>query len=348
NTLNYSTNFGGDHDLNLLAGMTIQQRKSEESIMTGGGFSNDLLKNFQGATLIDNPTEINTELKKVGYFARVNYAYKDKYLVNASFRRDGSSVFGVDSKYGNFPAVSLGWNVAKENFLLNSDIVNNLKFRASYGLTGAENFNVGDDNVNLYPYLALLQNSNAITDGSITPGVSPRNIANALLQWEASEEMTFGVDFGFLNNRISGSVDYYKRTSDELLLENPVSYITGFTSGIVNLGEVENKGVEVEIRTKNIVGEKFRWNSTLIASTNQNELLSFGDSNNALIEDDYGRNSQWINRIGEPISSFWGYVVDTDLYDDTQFRTTYVDNPWNRINGQADDTIVKDLNGDGI
>ncbi|MEP3374079.1 MAG: TonB-dependent receptor [Maribacter dokdonensis] len=348
NTLNYSTNFGGDHDLNLLAGMTIQQRKSEESIMTGGGFSNDLLKNFQGATLIDNPTEINTELKKVGYFARVNYAYKDKYLVNASFRRDGSSVFGVDSKYGNFPAVSLGWNVAKENFLLNSDIVNNLKFRASYGLTGAENFNVGDDNVNLYPYLALLQNSNAITDGSITPGVSPRNIANALLQWEASEEMTFGVDFGFLNNRISGSVDYYKRTSDELLLENPVSYITGFTSGIVNLGEVENKGVEVEIRTKNVVGEKFRWNSTLIASTNQNELLSFGDSNNALIEDDYGRNSQWINRIGEPISSFWGYVVDTDLYDDTQFRTTYVDNPWNRINGQADDTIVKDLNGDGI
>ncbi len=348
NTLNYSTNFGGDHDLNLLAGMTIQQRKSEESIMTGGGFSNDLLKNFQGATLIDNPTEINTELKKVGYFARVNYAYKDKYLVNASFRRDGSSVFGVDSKYGNFPAVSLGWNVAKENFLLNSDVVNNLKFRASYGLTGAENFNVGDDNVNLYPYLALLQNSNAITDGSITPGVSPRNIANALLQWEASEELTFGVDFGFLNNRISGSVDYYKRTSDELLLENPVSYITGFTSGIVNLGEVENKGVEVELRTKNIVGEKFRWNSTLIASTNQNELLSFGDSNNALIEDDYGRNSQWINRIGEPISSFWGYVVDTDLYDDTQFRTTYVDNPWNRINGQADDTIVKDLNGDGI
>ena len=78
------------------------------------------------------------------------------------------------------------------------------------------------------------------------------------------------------------------------------------------------------------------------------DRLSFGDSNNALIEDTYGRNSQWINRIGEPISSFWGYVVDTDAYDDTEFRTTYVDNPWNRINGQADDTIVKDLNGDGI
>lgn len=347
NTLNYTRTFG-DHDFNFLAGMTVQQRKSEESITTGNGYSNDLLKNLQGATAIASFSEVNTELRKVGYFGRINYAYKDKYLFNASFRRDGSSVFGINSKYGNFPAVSAGWNVAKENFLINSDVVSNLKLRASYGLTGAENFNVGDAIVNAWPYLALLQNSNAVVDGSIAAGVSPLNIANALLQWEASEEFTVGLDYGFFNNRISGSLDYYQRNSDELLLNNPVSYITGFSAGIVNLGEVQNRGWELELRTKNVVSEKFSWNSTLIASTNQNELLSFGDSNNALIEDTYGRNSQWINRIGEPISSFWGYVVDTDAYDDTAYRTTYVDNPWNRINGQADDTIVKDLNGDGI
>lgn len=348
NTLNYTKTFGDDHDLNLLLGATIQKRKSEESITTGSGFSNDLLKNFQGATLVDLPTETNTELKKLGYFARVNYAYKGKYLVNASFRRDGSSVFGIDSKWGNFPAVSLGWNVAKENFLLNSDVVNTMKFRASYGLTGAENFNVGDAIVNAWPYLALLQNSNSIDDGSIAAGVSPLNIANTLLQWEASKELTVGLDYGFFNNRISGSIDYYERTSDELLLNNPVSYISGFNSGIVNLGEVQNKGVELELRTRNVSNENFSWNSTLIASTNKNELLSFGDSNNALIEDSYGRNSQWINRIGEPISSFWGYVVDEEAFDETSFRTTYVDSPWNRINGQSDDTIVKDLNGDGL
>ncbi|WP_324025479.1 TonB-dependent receptor [Maribacter sp. BPC-D8] len=348
NTLNYNKTFGDDHDLSLLLGATIQKRKSEESITTGSGFSNDLLKNFQGATLVDLPTEINTELKKLGYFARVNYAYKGKYLLNASFRRDGSSVFGIDSKWGNFPAVSVGWNVAKENFLLNSDVVNTLKFRGSYGLTGAENFNVGDDIVNSWPYLALLQNSNAIDDGSIAAGVSPLNIANTLLQWEASKEFTVGLDYGFFNNRISGSIDYYQRTSDELLLNNPVSYISGFNSGIVNLGEVQNKGIELELRTRNVSNENFSWNSTFIASTNKNELLSFGDSNNALIEDDYGRNSQWINRIGEPISSFWGYVVDEEAFDETSFRTTYVDSPWNRINGQSDDTIVKDLNGDGL
>ncbi|WP_291966574.1 SusC/RagA family TonB-linked outer membrane protein [Maribacter sp.] len=348
NTLNYNKTYGDDHDLNVLLGATIQKRKSEESITEGSGFSNDLLKNFQGATVVDLPTEINTELKKIGYFARVNYAYKGKYLVNASFRRDGSSVFGVDSKWGNFPAVSLGWNVAKENFLLNSDVVNTMKFRASYGLTGAENFNVGDAIVNAWPYLALLQNSNSIDNGSIAAGVSPLNIANTLLQWEASKELTVGLDYGFFNNRISGSIDYYERTSDELLLNNPVSYISGFNSGIVNLGEVQNKGLELEIRTRNVSNENFSWNSTLIASTNKNELLSFGDSNNALIEDTYGRNSQWINRIGEPISSFWGYVVDEEAFDETSFRTTYVDSPWNRINGQSDDTIVKDLNGDGL
>ncbi len=348
NTLSYSKQFG-NHDLNLLGGFTVQQRKSETSQVRASGFTDDRLPNVQGANP-DNTTafQSNTELKKLGYFVRVNYAFADKYLFNASFRRDGSSVFGINSKWGNFPAVSVGWNAAKEDFLIDSEIVSNLKFRASYGLTGAENFNVGSEVVNAWPYLALLQNSNAIIDGTTVSGVSPLNIANTLLQWEASEEQTFGVDYGFLNNRITGSIDYYQRNSDELLLNNPVSYLTGFSNGIVNLGEVQNRGFEFELRTRNITNEKFSWNSTLIASTNQNELISFGDSNNALIEDTYGRNSQWINRIGEPISSFWGYVVDEAAYDDTTFRTTYVDNPWNRINGQADDTIVKDLNGDGI
>ncbi|TDT38749.1 TonB-linked SusC/RagA family outer membrane protein [Maribacter spongiicola] len=346
NLLTYNKTFG-NHDLDLLAGMTVQQRSSQNSEVTGNGYTNDLLKNLEGATAISEFEEVNVVRKKVGYFARLNYAYNDKYLFNASFRRDGSSVFGLDTKYGNFPAISAGWNVAKEDFLKDSKIINNLKFRVSYGLTGSENFNVGDDNINTYPYLALLNNTNAVVDGNVVTGVSPLNIANALLQWEASEEFNPAVDFGFFNNRISGSLDYYQRTSDKLLLENPVSYITGFSSGIVNLGEVQNTGWELELRTKNILTEKFRWNSTFIASTNQNELLSFGDSNNALIEDTYGRNSQWINRIGEPISSFWGYVVDP-TYSDVEYRTTYVDNPWNRINGEAQDTKVLDLNGDGI
>jgi TonB-dependent starch-binding outer membrane protein SusC len=341
NTLDYSKTIG-KHELDFLVGATFQRRGSENSTISANGFSNDLLKNLQGATLISAYQELNFERKKIGYFSRINYAYNNKYLVNASFRRDGSSVFGIDSKWGNFPALSVGWNAHNEDFLMNSSLVSLLKFRVSYGLTGNENFNVGDDIVNAYPYLALLNTTNAISNNNIEAGVAARNIANTFLQWEASREFSPGVDFGLLNNRITGSFDYYIRTSDKLLLQNPVSYVTGFTSGIVNLGEVANSGLELEIRTINVTKENFRWNTTLIASTNKNELLSFGESNGALLEDSYGRNSQWINLIGNPISSFYGFVVDRELPD------TYINTPYHPINSSGQDIIVKDLNGDGL
>ncbi|MEX1381932.1 MAG: TonB-dependent receptor [Lutibacter sp.] len=341
NTLSYNTQID-DHEISALAGMTFQKRKYETSQIVGTGYTNDLLKNLQGATTVVSEGEYNIEKNKIGYFGRITYAYANKYLFNASFRRDGSSVFGVDSKWGNFPAVSAGWNAHNESFLSENDVLSKLKFRISYGLTGAENFNVGDDLVNAWPYLAQLDNTNAITNGGISAGVSPKNIANLLLQWEASEELNPGVDFGFLNGKISGSLDYYIRTSDQLLLNNPVSYVTGFNNGIVNLGKVENSGWEFELRTRNVSNEKFSWNTTLIASTNKNELLDYGESDGALTEDGFGRNSQWINSVGNPISSFYGYVVDKELANE------YWDSPWLPINGTSEDVIVKDLNGDGL
>ncbi|MFY0598908.1 MAG: TonB-dependent receptor [Cyclobacteriaceae bacterium] len=347
NTLSYSKEFG-NHDIGGLVGITIQKRTSNYSEVTGVGYTNDLLKNLEAATLISEPAEVNTEWNKIGYFARVNYAYGGKYLLNASFRRDGSSVFGPNSKYGNFPAISAGWNVSDEKFLAGNNIISDLKLRVSYGETGSERFTTGSgDVVDAWPYLALLDGNNAVIDGAIVNGVSPLNIANSQLQWEASREFNPAVDFGFFSNRISGSLDYYSRTSESLLLQNPVSYVTGFQDGIVNLGKVRNQGFEFELRTRNLVKNGLTWNSTIITSTNQNELLGLGDSDGALLQDTYGRNSQWINLIGNPISSFYGYVVDTDKYNDADFRVAYVDNPWNRINGQADDTVVRDLNGDG-
>jgi len=341
NTVAYNKTFN-DHDLGVLVGATFQKRRTENSVIDGTGFTNDLLKNLQGATIVSAFQEVNAEKNKIGYFARVNYAFADKYLINASFRRDASSVFGIDSKWGNFPAVSVGWNAHNEDFLSNSGFLNRLKLRASYGLTGNENFNVGDDIVNAYPYLALLSTTNAITDGSITPGVTAINIANTLLQWEASKEFNPGIDFGILDDRISGSIDYYVRTSDKLLLENPVSYVTGFDAGIVNLGEVENSGFEFELRSKNVSNKDFKWSTTLIASTNKNELINFGESDGQILQDNFGRNSEWINSVGNPISSFYGYVVDSELANE------YWNSPFIPINGTAEDVIVKDLNGDGI
>ncbi len=343
NFLTYNKTFG-KHDLSAMLGLTIQERNTEYNEVVGSGYANDLLKNLAGATSVSEQVENKLVRRKIGYFARVNYSYNDRFLLNASFRRDGSSVFGVDSKWGNFPAVSVGWNIHNEEFMSDNNLITIAKLRASYGLTGAENFNVGDDIVNTWPYLALLNSANAIVDGNVVGGFTPRNVANTLLQWEASAELDIGLDFGLLNNRITGSVDYYERTSDNLLLLNPVSYGTGFNSAIVNLGEVKNSGFEFEVRTRNFVKGNLKWNTTLIASTNENELTAFGDSDGALLEDVFGRNSQWINQVGSPISSFWGYVVDRsqEVPDD------YVTTPTVPINGGAQDAIVLDLNGDGI
>ncbi|MDW3209923.1 MAG: TonB-dependent receptor [Reichenbachiella sp.] len=343
NFITYNKGFG-DHDLNAMVGLTVQQRTTDYNEVVGTGYSNDLLKNLAGATSVSEQVDVNLVRRKIGYFARVNYAFNDRYLLNASFRRDGSSVFGVDSKWGNFPAVSAGWNVHNEGFMAGNNFLSILKLRASYGRTGSENFSVGDDIVNTWPYLALLNPANAVVDNTVTGGFTPRNVANSLLQWEASAELTVGVDYGLLGNRITGSVDYYDRVSDNLLLLNPVSYGTGFNSAIVNLGEVKNSGFEFELRTKNVVETKFAWSTTLIASTNKNELTAFGDSDGQLLEDTFGRNSQWINEVGSPISTFYGYVVDRS----NPIPDEYVTTPSVPINGQGEDVIVVDLNGDGV
>ncbi|UXX78261.1 SusC/RagA family TonB-linked outer membrane protein [Reichenbachiella carrageenanivorans] len=344
NILTYNKGFG-DHDLGAMAGLTIQKRTNDYNEVVGSGYANDRLKNLAGATSVSEQLENQIVTTKVGYFARVNYSYKERYLFNASYRRDGGSVFGIDSKWGSFPAISAGWNVHNEDFMSSNNILSILKLRASYGLTGTEKFNVGDDLVNAWPYLALLNSTNnAVVNGSVAAGVSPLNVANTLLQWEGSAELSIGVDYGLLGNRITGSVDYYNRVSDNLLLQNPVSYGTGFNAAIVNLGEVRNSGFEVELRTKNIVTSKFAWSTTFIASTNKNELTAFGESNGALLEDTFGRNSQWINEIGNPISSFYGYVVDRSKPIPNEYVTT----PSVPINGQGQDVVVVDLNGDGI
>ncbi|MBX2845561.1 MAG: SusC/RagA family TonB-linked outer membrane protein [Saprospiraceae bacterium] len=341
NTISYVRSFD-QHSFNAVAGGTFSQEDIQQNEFEGTGFSNDLLPNLLGATQISEFAEIGGEKNRVSYYGRVNYAFADKYLATASLRRDASSVFGPDNKWGSFPAFSVGWNIAREDFLADSDIFSDLKLRASWGLTGNDIYNVGNIVENFYPYIALLNPSNAIADGTITSGFAPQNIPNSLLQWEAQREINPGIDFGLLRGAIQGSVDYYNRTSEELLLNNPVSYVTGFADGIENRGEVVNRGFEFELRSKNITKEKFQWQSTVIATTNENELTDFGDSNGQILQDQFGRQSEWINLVGNPISSFYGYVVDSEL--ENQYWTT----PFFPINGESRDIIVKDLNGDGI
>jgi hypothetical protein len=172
--------------------------------------------------------------------------------------------------------------------------------------------------------------------------VNPLNIPNPDLSWERQIEFNPGLDFALFSNKVSGSVDYYSRTSDQLLLYNPISSTTGFSNALVNLGKVKNSGFEVEIRTKNISSDNFRWSTTLLGSKNKNELLNFADSNGQIQSVDSKRAAEWINMEGSPISSFYGWVVDTEI------PLEFIKDPYHPIGASAQDVYVKDLNGDGL
>jgi TonB-linked SusC/RagA family outer membrane protein len=336
----------GKHEINAVAGFSAEQWDYEIEAATGIGYTSDLVRTLSAATTIAEATSEEYQQRLMSYFGRVNYAYDNKYLLSISARKDGYSAFGPDSKYGFFPAVSAGWTLSNEDYLRDSKMINYLKLRASYGLTGNNAFDIGSgdfrNQINSYPYLSLIGSSSASFNNSIVNGFNPLNISNASLGWEKSVEVNPGIDFGLFNNRLTGSVDVYKRTSEDLLLDVPVSYTTGFPNALDNRGKVENRGIEIELKTKNVIRPNFQWNSTFIASRNENELLDFAESDGLITNVDTKRAAEWINLVGNPISSFYGWVVDTEI------PAEYIKSPWERVRQTNREVYVKDLNGDGV
>jgi len=341
NYLSYDKKIGS-HEVNAVLGISAEKWDTKRSNTTGTGYDSDLIQTISGATTISSAGSTEYQERFQSYFGRINYAFNYKYLLSLSLRRDGSSIFGNDNKYGNFPAVSVGWVASEEDFLQNNSMVNFFKFRFSYGLTGNNRLNTGNDLIDNYPYIALLGTSTAVVDGSVVSGFNSLNIANPGLKWERSKEINPGIDFELFNGFLSGSVDYYVRTSDQLLLYNPISSTTGFTEALVNLGEVENKGFELELRTNNLRTKDFTWTTAFIASRNENTLLDFADSNGQLQNVDSKRAAQWINAEGHPISSYYGWVVDRDI------PTEFLKEAFHPIGAEAQDVYVRDLNNDGL
>ncbi len=340
--LTYDKSFG-DHEIIATVGFTSERLKERRSSITGTGFEFDYIETINGASLISAGSSFEREKRLESYFGRVNYAFADKYLASISVRRDGSSVFGPNNKFGTFPAASIGWRVSEESFLQGNNILNNLKLRVSYGITGNDDIRTGNLLTDWYAYSAIYTANTAVGDlNSVTTSFNANNIANPDLGWERSVEFNPAVDFGLFGNVISGSIDYYKRTSDDLLLNNPVSTTTGFGNALVNIGEVTNEGVEVELRTNNLRTQNLMWSTTFIASRNKNTLTDFADADGQITNVDSKRAAEWINQVGNPISSFYGYVVDKDI------PLEYLNDAFHPIGGEAQDVYVKDLNGDGV
>lgn len=342
--LNYSKDIA-DHEIGAVLGVAGEQEIDRLTEFEGNGFTNDDIPRIEGATNLFLREGYTRERRLISIIGRVNYAYRDRYLASVSVRRDGSSVFGSNTKFGNFPAFSVGWRVSEEAFLSASSIISNLKIRVSYGITGNDNItNLASNVQEFYPYLPILNSTPVAIEGGTAQTFNPVNIANNNLRWERSIEINPGIDFGFFDNRISGSLEYYRRTSDDLLLNVPITGATGFTESLLNIGEVRNEGIELNFRTFNMNRTNFKWSTNFIASTNENTLTNFGDADGTVITpaDGSDRNTEWIVSVGNPISNFYGFVYESDV------PLEFLDRPFEIIGSKSQDVYVKDLNGDGI
>ncbi|WP_339609862.1 TonB-dependent receptor [uncultured Roseivirga sp.] len=334
NTFNYVKDFD-KHSISAVVGFAYEKYDGQTTGIQAAGYNFDYIQTIPATNVVGAETA-EFEESLVSFFGRFNYSYADKYLVSLSARADGSSKFSPDNKYGVFPAVSVGWRAAEEDFLRNSDVISDLKFRFSYGQTGS------NSGIGRYAHIGLIEPAGAVLDGGVITGFNAANISNSDLRWEKLVEVNPGVDAAFLNGRLTLGLDYYVRKSKDLLLNQPIPSVTGFTEALVNLGEVENKGFEIEFGSKNYSNSNFSWSTIGILTHNKNTLVNFAGANGLISVVDEKRPAEWIALEGHPISSFYGYVVSREIAPD------YISDPFYPIAGQSQDIYVKDLNGDGV
>ncbi len=334
--LSYNVSFNDVHNLEVLAGTESNKLQYQSSDAAGNTFANDIVQTLNAAGVPASVGSLKTEMATVSYFARLDYNYKGKYLLKVSVRRDGSSTFGPDNRFGTFPAVSAGWRVTEEPFMQNLPLLSELKLRVSYGLSGNNAF----ANTNLYPYAAGVGSSNYAFYNNVATGLAVNSLGNPLLGWERNQQLDLGVDIGLLKNRVSLTVDYYDRITKDLLLSVNVPTLTGFGTAFKNIGRMSNKGFEFGVNSYNLTGE-FSWNTGANLSFNRNKVLALGPTGDRILSTS-GVGETNVTMIGEPIGSFFGYKQlgifknEDDLHSYPHDKTS-----------RPGDVKYEDVNGDG-
>jgi TonB-linked SusC/RagA family outer membrane protein len=334
----------GVHSVDVTAGFSAQQFIEHTlSVRSTGSPSNalDQLGNQPG--YVGTPSGGRTDNALVSQFLRLNYGLLDRYLLTATVRRDGSSRFGSNYKYGYFPSASLGWRISEEPFIKNIVQIPELKLRVSYGSTG-------NQNIDNFLYLPLMNDGNAVWGNTIVNGASPNRFANPDIRWERNNQFDAGIDLSLLRGRLTVTADYYHKRTDGLLGQAPISVISGvgrtFTT---NLGIISNRGFEFATNAVIIDRNSLRWSANFNIATNQNKVEKLGEPfiNGA----DIARIGSFINRTqeGRPIGAFW-VIEEEGQYQDWEEALTA---PRIAIGGTQPyfapgDFKPVDQNGDGV
>jgi len=312
NTLDFQRQIN-DFSLNVLAGIDYEQFKTRRTFLAGNGFPSAEFRWLGSAAEFTDASQTETENRLLSYYGRVTLNYDNRYIFTGTFRADGSSKFGENNRYGYFPSGSIAWRFSNENFLINSNVINDGKIRVSYGLTGNQ---VGIGN---FASRGLAGGGNNY--GS-APGVAPTQLPNPDLQWEQTAEINIGFDLALFSEVLGITFDWYRKTTEDLLLNRPLPGSSGFTSITQNVGEMENSGIEVLFNVVPFSGE-FNWDFSLQFATNQNEVTRLFEGQ--------GFDAGFANRIdeGKPLSYFLGWRAE-------EF-----------VNPETGDVIYEDVNGDG-
>lgn len=311
NTLNYDFKLPEQHGLNVMFGTSTITNRQETYNLYGRNQAADITENFDLSSNTENLTTDSdlTESQLASFFGRVNYKFKERYLLTASMRADGSSVLADGNKWGYFPSVAVGWRINQENFMSNAEKISNLKLRLSWGQSG-------QSGVSPYSTLATLGNSTyAFTTGAgevAAYGYYPATIPNPDLTWETTSVFDIGLDFGFFDNRISGTIDYYQSVTSNILMPRLIPNTTGYTSVFENIGETQGSGFDLALNTLNINNNKFRWTTDMNFSYNVNEISKLSEG----VTQDVGNG--WF--LGEQINVIYDYkkegIWQTDEADE--------------------------------
>ena len=268
NMLKWNYTIAKVHNLDVTLLYSAEKYQFWNTVATNEGFLPSGILGFHNMNAGINPVTSSNDEVQTGnaLLARLNYSLMDRYLLTASVRRDGFSAFGLENPYGTYPAFALGWRMSEEAFVKKVKFIDNLKLRFSWG----EN---GNRDIGRYAALSRLKVTDAIIDGENIKGVYTNNLANNKLKWERTRAMNLGLDFGLLGNRLSGVLDMYYNKTTDLIVNRSLPTITGFASVIANLGQVDNKGLELTLTSVNVnIPKKVHWTTTFIYSTNKNTI----------------------------------------------------------------------------
>lgn len=295
NILNYNRDFG-KHNIFVTGLYSYQNDEYTQHRLESQGFPNDVLTWYQAnvGNLIE-PSYEYEDFSIISSMLRINYGYDSRYLLTLTARRDGYSGFGSDTKWGNFPSVALGWNIANEDFMASSSVASTLKLRLSYGQNG-------NQAVDPYETLARLSERSYLDGSTTAPGYIPSKLGNPLLGWESTTSFNAGIDYGFLEDRIQGSLDVYESMTDALLLDREISPVHGITEVTQNIGKTKNRGLEFALIANVINSGDFSWDISGNISYMKNEIVElYGETQDDIL-------NNWF--IGQPIRVNYHYEFD--------------------------------------